>query len=174
MHAGDRRTEIGEQRTQLTRFPLSSLPSKNQQSSFDIRSNHWNPTVGRTGPVSPGSRLRRPTRLRGAASPYRSWMTSRFKSNPTKSCFVPRHLDRGSECRDRRTEVEVRNSPAFRSHLFHSKIHNPHSDRTPAERVHHHRRCFALIQKPGGTLFGSSIVFTASGFALIQKPGGTL
>ena len=71
--------------------------------------------VGRTGPVSRGSRLRRPTRLREAASPYRSWMTDRFKSNPTNSCFVPRHSGRGSE-------LEVRNSPAFPSSIQNSTI----------------------------------------------------
>jgi len=107
-------------RSENATHPPSHLPFKNQQYSFDIRSNHWNPMVGRTGPVSRGFRLRRPTRLREAASPYRSWMTERFKSNPTKSCLVPRHLDR-------RTEIEVRKSPALRSHLFHSTIRNPQS-----------------------------------------------
>jgi len=116
----DRRSDSRDRSSKFATHPPSHLPFKNQQYSFDIRSNHWNPMVGRTGPVSRGFRLRRPTRLREAASPYRSWMTERFKSNPTKSCLVPRHLDR-------RTEIEVRKSPALRSHLFHSTIRNPQS-----------------------------------------------
>jgi hypothetical protein len=128
----DQRPEIEDWRSQIVRFPLSSLPFKNQPSSFDIRSNHWNPMVGRTGPVSRGFRLRRPTRLREAASPYRSWMTDRFKPNPTKSCFVPRHSDRRSDSRDRRTEVEVRNSPAFPPSIQKSTILIRHSNRPPS------------------------------------------